>query len=363
LTYNQSLKRFARNYPNFGVIFDPAALKAQIEKQNEESAHPDFWKDSSARTRLAQKSVVEKKLNRLLEIEKNFEETAILLELLKEDADPATEKEAEDNLNTLQKAIARFTVEILLGGPKDFNNAILTLHPGAGGTESADWAAMLTRMYMRWAERRGFRIETLDLQPGEEAGIKSITLGIEGDYAYGYLRSECGVHRLVRISPFDANKRRHTSFAAVFISPEIEDDAEVAILDKDLRIDTYRSSSAGGQHVNKTSSAIRITHLPTNTVVQCQNERSQLQNKQSAMKVLRSRLYELQQKEKEAAMSNFTGAGEKKEIAWGHQIRSYVMQPYQIVKDHRTSVETGNVPAVLDGEIDLFIEGYLGKGG
>ena len=361
MTYNKSLKRSARNYPNFRAIFDPATLKTQIEKQNEEAAHPDFWKDSSAKTRLAQKSIIEKKLNRFLQIEQKFEETAILLDLLKEEADDATEKEAQANINMLQKAIEHFTVEILLDGPKDFSNAILTLHPGAGGTESADWAAMLTRMYTRWAERRGFRVETLDLLPGEEAGIKSVTLGIAGDYAYGYLRSECGVHRLVRISPFDANKRRHTSFAAVFISPEIEDDAEVAILDKDLRIDTYRSSSAGGQHVNKTSSAIRITHLPTNTVVQCQNERSQLQNKQSAMKVLRSRLYELQQQEKEAAMSNFTGAGEKKDIAWGHQIRSYVMQPYQIVKDHRSAVETGNVPAVLDGEIDLFIEGYLRK--
>ncbi len=303
--------------------------------------------------------MIEKKLKRFLDIEQKAEETGILLELLKQEADPSAEKEVEGNLNALTKEIEHFTVEILLSGPKDFNNAILTLHPGAGGTESADWAAMLTRMYVRWAEARGYRVETLDLQPGDEAGIKSITLGIEGAYAYGYLRSECGVHRLVRISPFDANKRRHTSFAAVFISPEIEDDAEVAIEDKDLRIDTYRASSAGGQNVNKTSSAVRITHLPTRTVVQCQNERSQLQNKQTAMKVLRSRLYELQQAEKDAALSKLTGASEKKDIAWGHQIRSYVMQPYQMVKDHRTGAETGNIPSVLDGNIDLFIEGYL----
>lgn len=262
----------------------------------------------------------------------------------------------------MQKEIERFTIEILLSGPKDFNNAILTLHPGAGGTESADWAAMLTRMYVRWAETRGYKVETLDLQPGDEAGIKSVTLGIEGAYAYGYLRSECGVHRLVRISPFDANKRRHTSFAAVFLSPEIEDETEVAIDDKDLRIDTYRASSAGGQNVNKTSSAVRITHLPTRTVVQCQNERSQLQNKATAMKVLRSRLYELQQAERDAVLSKLTGAGDKKDIAWGHQIRSYVMQPYQMVKDHRTGAETGNVPSVLDGNIDFFIEGYLRQG-
>jgi peptide chain release factor 2 len=343
-----------------GGIFDPSALKIQIEKQSQESSDPNFnWKDQSARKRLAQNSLIEKKLKRFLDIEQKAEDIGILLGLLKQETDASVEKEIAENLNALNKEIEHFTVEILLAGPKDFNNAILTLHPGAGGTESADWAAMLTRMYVRWAETRGYRVETLDLQPGDEAGIKSVTLGIEGAYVYGYLRSECGVHRLVRISPFDANKRRHTSFAAVFVSPEIEDDAEVEINDKDLRIDTYRASSAGGQNVNKTSSAVRITHLPTRTVVQCQNERSQLQNKATAMKVLRSRLYEIQQAEREAALSKLTGASEKKDIAWGHQIRSYVMQPYQMVKDHRTGAETGNVPSVLDGNIDFFIEGYL----
>ena len=280
-----------------------------------------------------------------------------MLELLDQESDQSTETEVTKNLAVMEREIERLTVETLLCGEKDSANAIITLHPGAGGTESQDWAEMLTRMYVRWAEETGYRVATLDLQPGEEAGIKSVTMSIEGAYAYGYLRSECGVHRLVRISPFDANKRRHTSFAAVHISPEIVDDAEIVINDKALRIDTYRASSAGGQHVNKTSSAVRITYLPTGLVVQCQNERSQLQNKESAMKVLRSRLYETQMQEKAEEMSKITG--EKKEIAWGRQIRSYVLQPYQMVKDHRTGMEFGNVTAVLDGKLDGFIQSYL----
>jgi peptide chain release factor 2 len=301
--------------------------------------------------------VLEKKLKRWERLAKTFEESEILIALLETETDAASEAEVEKNLKVMESEVERMRIEILLGGEKDFNHAIVTLHPGAGGTESQDWAEMLTRMYVRWAEQQGYHVTTLDLQPGDEAGIKSITFSVEGPYAYGYLKAECGVHRLVRISPFDANKRRHTSFAAVFVSPEITDDAEIAIDDKDLRIDTYRASSAGGQHVNKTSSAIRITHLPTNTVVQCQNERSQLQNKQSAMKVLRSRLYEIQQQEKEVAMSKLTG--EKKEIGWGRQIRSYVMQPYQMVKDHRTGTEVGNITGVLDGNIGCFIQAYL----
>jgi peptide chain release factor 2 len=318
---------------------------------------PAFWKGPSAQKQLSEKVALEKKLNRWESIEHRAGETALLIELLEQEADPSTEVEATQNLALLEKELGQLRIETLLAGDKDLSNAILTLHPGAGGTESQDWAEMLTRMYVRWADRRGFRVQTLDLQPGEEAGIKSVTLSIEGAYAYGYLRSECGVHRLVRISPFDANKRRHTSFAAVFISPEIADDEEVVINDKELRIDTYRASSAGGQNVNKTSSAVRITHLPSGIVTQCQNERSQLQNKQTAMKVLRSRLYEQQQLEKAAAVAKITG--EKKEIGWGRQIRSYVLQPYQMVKDHRTGAEMGNVSAVLDGEINFFIEAYL----
>lgn len=259
----------------------------------------------------------------------------------------------------MKEGIARIETELLLSEEKDINNAIVSIHPGAGGTESQDWAQMLLRMYVRWGEKRGYKVEEIDLQQGDEAGIKSATFSISGEYAYGYLKSEAGVHRLVRISPFDANKRRHTSFASVFVYPEIEEDLDVKIDEKDLRIDSYRASSAGGQHVNKTSSAIRITHIPSGIVAQCQNERSQYKNKSMAMKVLRSRLYEVEKAKKEEEMSSFLS--EKKEIAWGSQIRSYIFQPYQMVKDHRTGIEAGNITAVMDGDIDQFIQGYLLK--
>jgi len=248
-------------------------------------------------------------------------------------------------------------VRRMLGGEHDGLNAIVSIHPGAGGTEAQDWADMLLRMYSRWAEKRGFKMETLDYQPGEEAGIKSVTFTVSGEYAYGYLKAEVGVHRLVRISPYDANKRRHTSFVSVFVYPEIEEDVEVEINEADLRVDTYRASGAGGQHVNKTDSAIRITHLPTGIVVQCQNERSQHKNRATAMKLLRARLYELKLREQEEKMGEFHK--DKRAIEWGSQIRSYVLQPYRLVKDHRTGIEIGNVDAVLDGGIDPFIEAYL----
>jgi peptide chain release factor 2 len=266
-------------------------------------------------------------------------------------------KELDAQLDALERTIAQLERDNLLSGEKDINSAIVTIHPGAGGTESQDWAQMLMRMYLRWAERSGYAVQVIDLQGGDEAGIKSVTFTVNGEYAYGRLRVEAGVHRLVRISPFDANKRRHTSFASVFVYPELEDDIDIVIDEKDLRIDTYRASSAGGQHVNKTSSAVRITHLPTGFVTQCQNERSQHQNKEVAMKVLRAELYELEQRKKEEEMAKLTG--EKKEIGWGSQIRSYVFQPYQMVKDHRTGKEVGNVSAVMDGDLDGFIEAYL----
>jgi len=239
----------------------------------------------------------------------------------------------------------------------DRNNAILAIHPGAGGTESQDWAQMLMRMYLKWAEKRGLGTEVVDLQPGDEAGIKSATITVAGPYAYGYLRAEAGVHRLVRISPFDANKRRHTSFSAVFVYPEVEEDIKVEINDDDIRIDTYRASGAGGQHVNKTSSAIRITHIPTGVVVTCQNERSQHKNKAMAMKILKAKLFDLTIREQEKKMEGIVG--DKRDIAWGSQIRSYVLQPYRMVKDHRSNIEVGNVDAVLDGGIDVFIDAYL----
>ena len=283
-----------------------------------------------------------------------------MISLLHGEEDAGMLSEVQTEVNRIEKEIGEFELQAMLSGENDKANAILSIHPGAGGTESQDWAEILLRMYLRWAERRGYKAEINDYQPGEGAGVKSVTVTISGDYAYGYLRAENGVHRLVRISPFDANKRRHTSFASVFVFPELEDDIKVDIREDDLRIDTYRSSGAGGQHVNKTDSAVRITHIPTNIVVQCQNDRSQHKNKSSAMKILRSRLYELEHEKQKEKMEEIQG--EKKEIGWGHQIRSYVLHPYRLVKDLRTKVEIGNADAVLDGEIDTFIEAFLLKG-
>ena len=285
------------------------------------------------------------------------EEAEILLELAEDAGDAGAAKEAKDKIAEAESAVTSAEVQRMLSGENDHLNAIVSIHPGAGGTEAQDWASILLRMYMRWAELKEYKTETVDYLSGDEAGIKSVTFTVEGPYAYGFLKAEVGVHRLVRISPFDANKRRHTSFASVFVYPEIEDDIEVDINVADLRVDTFRASGAGGQHVNKTDSAIRITHLPTNIVVQCQNERSQHKNRATAMKLLRARLYELKLREKEDKMQVYHD--EKRDIAWGSQIRSYVMQPYRLVKDHRTGVETGNVDAVLDGHIDRFMEGYL----
>ncbi len=270
-------------------------------------------------------------------------------------------KDIREGIKNLKSLVESIEIRHLLSGELDRNNAIVTIHPGAGGTESQDWAEMLERMYIRWAERHNFKVEIMDILPGDEAGIKSVTFSVKGKYAYGYLKGEKGVHRLVRISPFDANKRRHTSFAAVFVYPEIEEDIEVNIKEDDLKIDTFRASGAGGQHVNKVSSAVRITHIPTGIVVSCQSERSQHRNKEMALKILRSRLYDLQLKEKERRLEGIVG--DKKEIAWGNQIRSYVLQPYRLVKDNRTGVEIGNVEAVLDGDIDVFIDSYLRKKG
>ncbi len=260
-------------------------------------------------------------------------------------------------MDALRDEIEALELQNLLSGELDRHNAIVTIHPGAGGTESQDWAQMLMRMYLRWAERRGYKTEIVDMLPGEEAGIKSVTITFSGDYAYGYLSSEAGVHRLVRISPFDSNKRRHTSFASVIVYPEVEDDVDIEIREEDIKMDTYRASGAGGQHVNKTSSAVRLTHIPSGIIVACQNERSQHKNRAMAMKILKARLYDLQMKEKEKKMENL--AGDKKDIAWGSQIRSYVLQPYRLAKDHRTGLEVGDVDSVLEGDIDRFIKEYL----
>jgi peptide chain release factor 2 len=320
-------------------------------------AKPDFWDDQEkARQVIDQANDLKRWTEPVKEIEgrlKDLEELALLAE--------GEEDGLEEDLSSDAEQIARKIDELemlhMLSGKDDPRDAIITIHPGAGGTESQDWAQMLVRMYSRWIENHGFKSQILDLQPGDEAGIKSATLEVKGRFAFGYLKAEKGVHRLVRISPFDANSRRHTSFASVFVYPEIEDNVELQIDEKDLRIDTYRSSGAGGQHVNKTDSAVRITHLSTGIVVQCQNERSQHRNKENAMKILRARLYERmieQERAEKEAME-----AEKKEIAWGNQIRSYVLHPYTMVKDHRTGIENGNALGVIEGDLDPFILGYL----
>jgi peptide chain release factor 2 len=287
----------------------------------------------------------------------DLEEARFFLEVAGDEKNDDALKEAASKVDEVSQGMAQTELSLILGGPDDRRNAILTLHPGAGGTEAQDWAEILLRLYLRWADRRGYRKEILEYQPGEEAGLKSVTFTIEGDYAFGYLKAEAGIHRLVRISPFDANSRRHTSFASLFVYPEVDDTIKVEINEADLRVDTYRSSGAGGQHVNKTDSAVRLTHMPTGIVVACQNERSQHKNRAMAMKILRSRLYELEiekQKEKMDVLHKT-----KKDNAWGSQIRSYVLHPYRLVKDHRTGIEVGNADAVLDGDIDQFIQAYL----
>ncbi len=319
---------------------------------------PNFWNDQSR----AKKT--QKELGQLQDIvavwEKNFndlEEAEMLLDMAVEERDLDTQQEVAENLAELLKNINLVELECMFSGEHDANNGIVAIHAGAGGTEAQDWVAMLLRMYLRWAEDKGFGTDILDLLPGDEAGTKSVTILVKGRYAYGYLRSEVGIHRLVRISPFDTSGRRHTSFASVMVLPELDDTIEVDIADKDIRIDTYRASGAGGQHVNKTDSAIRITHLSTGIVVQCQNERSQHRNKDMAMKMLASRLYEKEKEQKARDQENIHG--DKMEIAWGSQIRSYVLQPYRLIKDHRTEKEDGNVDAVLDGRLDPFIKSFL----
>jgi peptide chain release factor 2 len=319
---------------------------------------PDFWdKPTESKTLLQRRRQLERRVDTLKKLRAQEGDLEAWQELLSGtgDADP----EAVGFIHRLEGELERLDLELKLSGPDDDKSAIVNINSGAGGTESQDWAEMLLRMYVRWAEQKGYETEILDRLDGEEAGIKSATVAIRGTYSYGYLKGENGVHRLVRISPYDSQSRRHTSFASVYVYPEVGDDVEIEILDKDLRIDTYRSSGAGGQHVNKTESAVRITHLPTNIVVACQNERSQIKNRVMAMKVLRARLYDLEMKKRAEEQAKREGL--KMQIAWGSQIRSYVLQPYRMVKDHRTAVQIGDAQRVLDGDIDPFIKAYLMK--
>ena len=339
-----------------GGIFDLENLKSEIENLEKQTFEPNFWNTENSQEILKNISTKKRMLEEYDNLNGLFEDVSTIIEFI-EMGDNSFENELEQKAQDLKNEIDNFKTRLLLDEEYDMNNAILTINSGAGGTEACDWAEMLYRMYDRWANRHNFKVEILDSLAGEEAGIKSITLNIKGSYVYGYLKGEKGVHRLVRISPFDSNARRHTSFAAVNVTPEIEDDVEINIRTEDLKIDTYRASGAGGQHVNTTDSAVRITHIPTNTVVTCQNERSQLKNRETAMKRLKSKLFELELERREKEMAELKGTESK--IEWGSQIRSYVFQPYKMVKDHRTKAEEGNVEKVMDGDIDLFINEYL----
>ncbi len=339
-----------------GGFFDVAAGREELTRIENQASSPDFWNDQEAAQKLLQKrTILEKKIQRQEHFESQMADAVVLFEFAEEDEESLTELRLL--VERLEHEIGVAETEMLLGGENDQLNAICTIHPGAGGTESQDWAEMLLRMYLKWAELRGFKTEVIDYQPGEEAGLKGVTFKVEGEYAYGLLSAEAGVHRLVRISPFDQAARRHTSFASLFVYPEVDENIEVELNDKDMRVDTYRATGAGGQHINTTDSAVRITHLPTGIVVQCQNQRSQHQNRAVAMQVLRSRLYELELEKRKAETAELEA--NKAEISFGSQIRSYVLAPYQLVKDTRTKLERGNVDAVLAGDIDDFIKAYL----
>ena len=354
--YSELLKSLTIKMDNIKNIVKPDVLQERLKEIEEMQQDADFWNDVANAGKISQEKT---KTERILATYNNaydaVHDASEYFELSKAENDDDTLEMLYDDADALQESTTVLEVQMMLSGEHDGDNAIVSIHPGAGGTESQDWANMLYRMYLRWAERRGFKVEGLDYQAGEEAGIKDVSFIIKGENAYGYLKVESGIHRLVRISPFDSNAKRHTSFSSVMVSPEVDDDIDIVIEDKDIRIDSYRASGAGGQHVNTTDSAIRITHIPTNVIVQCQNDRSQHKNKASAMKMLKSRLFEYEMAKKQAAIDGI----EKSDIGWGHQIRSYVMQPYQQVKDTRSNQPFTNVDAILDGDIDKLLEGVL----
>jgi len=354
--YTELLKNITIKIGNITGVVEPGKIEIRLKEIEELENEQEFWNDASHAAKIQkEKTQIQRKLDKYNLANNSVTDAVELYEMAKEENDEESIQSLYDDAPTLENQIRAMEIEVLLSGESDSNNAILSIHPGAGGTESQDWAEMLLRMYKRWAERRGFSVEILDYQKGDEAGIKDVSVIIKGENAYGYLKVENGIHRLVRISPFDSNAKRHTSFSSVMVSPEIDDDINIVIEDKDIRIDTYRASGAGGQHVNKTESAIRLTHIETGVVVQCQNDRSQHKNKATAMKMLKSRLYEL---ELEAQKAEQDGTP-KSEIGWGHQIRSYVMQPYQQVKDTRSNEALSNISGILDGDIDAMIEGVL----
>lgn len=354
--YSELLKLLKSKLENIKNILKPKNIKERLKEIQELEAQQDFWLDVELATKIGiEKNRLLSKLSKFTKADDALSTTIELHELAQSEKDDETFELLHEEAPELEELIKSTEISVMLSNEDDSSNAIISIHPGAGGTESQDWAEMLYRMYLRWAERSGFKVEVLDYQNGDEAGIKDVSFIIKGENAYGYTKVENGIHRLVRISPFDSNAKRHTSFASVMVSPEVDDDIDIVIEDKDIRIDTYRASGAGGQHVNKTESAIRITHIKTNVVVQCQNDRSQHKNKAAAMKMLKSRLYELQLEEQKALKAGV----EKSEIGWGHQIRSYVMQPYQQVKDNRSNIGYSNVEGILDGDITKIMEDVL----
>lgn len=356
---NKLIQSFMTSIEDLKKAIDPQKQEEILKALDLDMQKPDFWSNTKEAKKVTKKvAEIRQKIGDFTQLEKKLKNLVDWFEISEEGTEEWTI--LEDDIDSFSKELRAFEVEILLNGPYDQNNAIIELHPGAGGTESQDWADMLYRMYTRYAQKKRYKIEILDYQPGDEAGIKSVSLLIKGPYAYGYLKAERGVHRLVRISPFDSNARRHTSFASLDVMPEIDDEIDIDIKDEDLKIDVYRSGGAGGQSVNTTDSAVRITHLPTNIVVTCQNERSQLKNKEQAMRYLKAKLVQEEIKKQEEALKSIKG--EQKDIAWGSQIRSYVFHPYQMVKDHRTSYEVSQVDLVMDGEIDGFINAYLKAG-
>ena len=339
-------------------LFEISNLEIRLKDLESKTNNASFWEDSQNSTKILKEiNEIKAKIHTYNNIKNNLQNVIQMNDLIQEEKEESLEEELKDSIKNLQKEIDKLEINTLLSGKYDKNNAILTIHPGAGGTESCDWAQMLYRMYTRWALDNGYEVKELDYLDGEEAGLKSVTFLVKGSYAYGYLKGEMGVHRLVRISPFDSGGRRHTSFASLEVLPEISEDIEININPDDLRVDTYRASGAGGQHVNKTSSAVRITHIPTNIVVSCQSERSQIQNRDTAMKMLKSKLLNLKEKEHKDKIEDLKG--NQMDIAWGSQIRSYVFCPYTMVKDHRTNYEVGNIQAVMDGDLNDFMDAYL----